>query len=159
MEIPGGSMENRPKLLQEEYVETDNGPWKVWVVCIFLNQTTWKQAEPVAKRFFEKWPSPEEFCGRFRLEITDVYEVIAPLGLKSRRADLLYRMTEDFLHIRETRGCEYGDWPIRDRGDVRIRGVGKYAKDAWRLFVRKEKCDPEDVQLRRYAMEVGLCVT
>lgn len=140
-------MKDRCTLLQEDFCSGDwPDPWKVLVLCQMLNRTTWMQVEKVAKKFFERWPSPssvvheeDEFFAWSRVELK-------PLGLAEIRARRIYRMSSDIDVDRKLFGDDWASYPVS-----LYAGCGVYATDAWFLFVLKRPCDPKDRRLRWYA--------
>lgn len=119
-------------LIQEEL---HDDPWKLIVACIMLNQTNIKQVRSVIWTFFEKWSTPNMFLFAER---NDVLDIIKPLGLFNRRADLLINMSQNFVQKK---------WKLIDE----LPGVGKYAADSYKIFVL---CDisviPTDKKLIQY---------
>jgi endonuclease III len=138
-------MENRPTLLQEEYVKQEHGPWKVLVVCQFLNRTTWKQAEPALEEFFKLVPSPDAMP-RAVIVSDELESIVKPLGLALHRLRNLIFMTAEYREAVKKYGKDYDRYPV-----LEFDGCGRYAEDAWKLFVLKQACAPKDKQLLRYA--------
>jgi len=150
-------MKDRDQLMQEDYVDTEHGPWKVLVICQCLNQATWMVAERVVRGLFEKYPRPDDLdlIKRTYLQGTelmdDLYERLRPLGFGKRRADNMVRMSMDYVMERMKWG------PRLERYDIaRLQGCGQYAVDAWHLFVLKNPVSPQDRRLREYAESHGL---
>lgn len=90
--------------------------------------------------FFMCWPGP---VGFLKTPTVEIENVIKPLGLQTRRALNLLRMTEDFLSF------EFGSGiiPMNE-----MYGIGKYAADSWHIFVdpAEIKEDVEDKELKKY---------
>lgn len=123
-----------PKLLQETL---ERGPlygWRVLVCCALLNRCHGAVAKDILAEVLRRWPTP----GALAIAGPDLERVIARLGLSVGRAANLRNLS-----------CDY------DRGirpPLRIRGCGRYAEDAWRLFVEQDPppvC-PDDGHLARY---------
>ncbi len=148
-------MENREKLLQEEYIDTEWGPWKVLVICQCLNQTTWKQAEPALKKIFDRWPNPEALAAvgetGHGTERLDLQAILKPLGLLDQRFRRLISMSDGFRKLYAILGDEWNKYDIN-----LFPGCGRYAFDAWRLFVLKKPTVPLDERLKQYAQEKGM---
>lgn len=148
-------MENRDRLLQEEYIDTEWGPWKVIIICQCLNLTTWKQAEPALKTIFERWPNPDAVASLgyegYESELKVFKEVLKPLGFVERRTLSIIAMSDAWWKLYQIHGDDYPKWDIRF-----FRGVGEYAHSAWNLFVLKRACAPKDERLKWYAQREGL---
>jgi hypothetical protein len=123
-----------PRLLQETL---ERGPlygWRVLVCCAVLNRCHGSVAKDILDEVLRRWPTP----GALAIAGPDLERVIARLGLAVGRAANLRNLS-----------CDY------DRGlrpPLRIRGCGRYAEDAWRLFVEQDPpptC-PDDGHLARY---------
>lgn len=112
-------------------------PWRVLVVCIFCNLTRRNTAEPYIWQFFDKWGTPEAAS---TASISEVVELIKPLGLSMRRAKALINMSRQYTA---------GEWSaVTD-----LPGVGRYADDAWKIFVLgiwDEMESPKDHALKAY---------
>ena len=144
-------MVDRGKLLQEEYVSTPHGSWKVLVVCQFLNRTTWVQAEPALVKFFEKFPNPESVA---RISFNDVDKlklILNSLGFLKSRLKAVLKMSLQFCDVYDQFGEDWSRYDVKS-----FTGCGQYAADAWDLFVLKKSCAPKDRLLRDYALARGL---
>lgn len=110
--------------------------WKILVACICLNQTSRKQVEKVLPTFFEKWNSAENLVVS---DIQDVIRVIKPLGLSSKRASSLMKMSKAFI----TQA-----W----KDPRELPGVGEYAARSWEIFCEGKLGDqpPKDHALVAY---------
>lgn len=109
---------------QEEYRED---PWKMLMVCFMLNQTSHKQVDQVRNQFFERFPNAESIVLAEDKEISDI---IKPLGFYNKRA----KAWKEFCHqwINETR--YYGTVMLPVSALEKMKGVGKYALDSWKVF-------------------------
>jgi methyl-CpG-binding domain protein 4 len=104
-----------PYMLIQEFLRDE--PWRLLVACIMLNQTSAKQVHGVVNQFFERWPDEETFL---RALDSDVKKMIKPLGFQNVRYNRLVMMTMD--------------WYRGKRPPEKIRGVGKYATDSFKIF-------------------------
>jgi len=122
------------KLLQED-LERDS--WKIFVCCIFCNLTKRKSAEPYFWEVLKRWPHPELLAAA---DISELTSLIQPLGLSQRRAKALKKMSYEFIHK------AWKDDPKT------LYGIGKYASDAYHIFVLDEwqKVEPKDGALLNY---------
>jgi len=120
-------------LLQERFWPDG---WKVLVVCLMLNQTSRKQVEPMIHDFFHRFPTPESVVDADDSELLDL---ISPLGLSNRRLKTLKRFSEEFVTKSWKEASE-------------LYGVGKYADDTYRIFIRGEwmSVQPDDHALVDY---------
>jgi methyl-CpG-binding domain protein 4 len=86
------------------------------------------------ERLFELAPTPH---GLLKAEREGrLQDLLRPLGLQNRRADLLRRLTEDWLSGKPPGLCH---------------GVGRYALDAWAIFVEgRTDVSPSDHFLKPY---------
>ena len=127
-------MWNPPKspynLIQERLY---SDPWKILVACIFCNLTRRFQAEPLIDEFFNRWPSPEDAA---KAPIQELEELLQPIGLSSRRAKTLTRMSQEYLEK---------DW----QEPIELYGIGKYGNDAWKIFCTS---DWKDVEPKDHAL-------
>lgn len=112
-------------LLQEEL---NADPWKIFVCCIFCNLTKRRSSEPYFWKVLEKWPDAHSLSQADKNELVDL---IKPLGLSQRRANALKKMSLGYIQE---------DW--KD-DPTKLYGIGKYASDAYRIFVLN---DWQDVQ-------------
>jgi hypothetical protein len=120
-------------LIQERY---RSDPWKVLAVCILLNRVRGSFADPIVRRFFERYRNAGEFITAWS---RPVETIIRPLGLRTIRYRNLKRMTKDYL--------------AKEPFD-RIRGIGKYGRDSWMIFVEGNlNVKPTDKKLRLYLLE------
>jgi methyl-CpG-binding domain protein 4 len=117
---------------QEAYRED---PWKMLIVCMMLNQTSYKQVDRVKDLFFERFPGPEDLVNAPDEEIVSI---IRPLGFYNRRARTWKRFSSEWI-------C--GSWKSIDE----LPGVGKYASDSWKIFQEHVfDITVEDKELKKY---------
>lgn len=120
-------------LVQEKYWPD---PWKILVCCLCLNLTTRKQMEPVVERIFQRWPDAKSLSEAEDIELT---ETIRSLGMWKKRVNTLKKMSAQY---------HTGEW--KDVSE--LHGVGKYASDAYRIFVLGDwrNVEPMDHVLNDY---------
>jgi len=101
-----------------------------------LNQTSRKQLDKVADEFFAKWPTAESILSASHDSLVNV---MRPLGFYNRRAKSLKKFASQYLS---------GNWESASD----LHGCGKYANDAWMIFVKGKVHDvePEDHALNDY---------
>jgi methyl-CpG-binding domain protein 4 len=117
-------------LLQERF---KSEPWKMMVACILLNRTTREQVDRVIDSLFDRYPTASAME---TADVTELSEVLRPLGLHNRRAASLKKFSKDWLA-----GVELS----------KMFGVGKYAEDSWEIFQNgNEDVEPEDRVLREF---------
>ncbi|KAL4203190.1 hypothetical protein AMTRI_Chr01g126670 [Amborella trichopoda] len=78
-------------LMQEKYY---NDPWKVLVICMFLNKTSGNQAREVLSDFLKLCPDAKATTEIATEEIT---RVTHSLGLQRKRAEILQRFSREYL--------------------------------------------------------------
>lgn len=118
-------------IIQEKY---KNDPWKVLVCCILLNQTNNKQVRPLIENFFLKWPNSSSLMKEDTEVISDF---IKPTGFQNVKAKRLKSFSVEW-----TQG-------IRDPN--LFTGIGKYGKEAWRIFIENDfNFYPSDKKLKMY---------
>jgi methyl-CpG-binding domain protein 4 len=115
--------------------EQIDGAWQHMVGVIMLNMTYRKQVKDILPEFLERWPTPEAVL---RSRIIDIEEVIRPLGMATKRARTIYKMSIDYL-----------SWDGEDAS--RLYGIGKYGSDSYEIFFKNNYAIfPEDKELKRY---------
>jgi methyl-CpG-binding domain protein 4 len=122
-------------LIQEEL---HNNPWQLLIATIFLNRTTGVAAIPVLREFLKMFPNPTSvLTGDTQPTIA---ELMKPLGLYHKRADIIYKFSKDFV----TKDWEYPE---------ELFGIGKYGNDSYRIFccgAEWLKVSPTDHMLNKY---------
>lgn len=120
-------------LIQEHYPGDE---YKILTCCILLNQTSRKQLDKVADEFFARWPTAESILSANHDSLVNV---MRPLGFYNRRAKSLKKFASQYLS---------GNWESASD----LHGCGKYANDAWMIFVKGKVHDvePEDHALNDY---------
>lgn len=117
-------------------------PWRIAVICILLNRTSWLQVEPVLPMLFGRWPSP----GALSSAGPALEDLLRPLGLGVQRSQTLRRFSDDYWRIRP-------DLAVGERSALLLRqchGIGRYAEDAHRLLVLGQRLWPEDHALKEW---------
>lgn len=110
---------------QEEYREDQ---WKMLMVCMMLNQTSWKQVDKVRHEFFDRWPTADAFLTSID---EDVINLIRPLGFYNKRNQSWREFCQQWIQL--TDGVEdLRTIPVEEIS--KLRGVGKYALDSWKVF-------------------------
>lgn len=126
------ALEKHGQMIQQIFITE---PWKIFIGCIMLNQTTGTQVHKVIYKFFEKYPTPDSVI---KGKVSSIENMIRPLGLYKRRAKTIKRFSHDFLHKEWVRPSE-------------CYGIGKYAEDSWDIFVMKRyDTKPNDKELKAY---------
>ncbi|XP_063436009.1 uncharacterized protein DDB_G0283697-like [Mytilus trossulus] len=111
-------------------------PWKLLIGTIFLNRTTGTAAIPLLWKFFNKWSNPDEAR---RADPAAVSKLLTPLGLHTKRAQIIIRFSDEFL-------CKEWKYPEE------LHGIGKYGNDSYRIFCVREwkQVQPRDHKLNDY---------
>ncbi|XP_064486959.1 methyl-CpG-binding domain protein 4-like isoform X2 [Ornithodoros turicata] len=111
-------------------------PWKLLVATIFLNRTTGKAATPRFWEFLERFPTAESVV---QAQEEDIAEILQPLGLHRKRAQIIQRFSNEYLTKDWKYPCE-------------LYGIGKYGNDSYRIFCVNEwrKVSPADHMLNKY---------
>jgi methyl-CpG-binding domain protein 4 len=105
------------------------------VGCIMLNQTHNRQVRQVIYDFFDAYPSPQSVTED---SIPDIAERLRPLGFYNRRANTIFRFSneyinKDYKHVSE------------------LYGIGKYASDSYEIFINDNRnVNPTDKILNAY---------
>jgi len=122
-------------LMVQQQVENE---WQHMVGVICLNQTGRKKVKKVLPGFFKKFPNA------WSLLLSDkdtIAEMLKDLGMKSVRANRIWRMSCDFIN-----------WDGEDATE--LFGIGKYGSDSYRIFYKNEIPDNiQDKELKRYVRE------
>lgn len=110
-------------------------PWSLLVATIFLNKTSGVVARSYIKDFVKDFPCPEDVLKKQPRDLEPYFE---KLGLNKRRAQQIWRMSDDFLHK---------NW--RNVGE--LYGIGQYGEDAYRIFCLGDlDFEPRDRYLKIY---------
>ncbi|CAL5034207.1 unnamed protein product [Urochloa decumbens] len=121
------------KLLQEKYA---HDPWKVIIICMFLNCTQGVQVKKVFEGFFKRYPDAQTAS---TADLEKMAGYLAPLGFQNRKAKRIQRFSKGYVE---------GEWTYI----TELFGVGKYAADAYAIFCagRATEVVPKDHKLVKY---------
>jgi len=127
--------------LIEELLARD--PWQLMVTCFLLNKTGRECVDRLLATFFRRWPTPEALMAEDP-ESTEIGDMLGPLGLQRRRSHMLVRFSREYSEAVRDLGS-----PLPAQRLKRLHGVGRYALDAYRIFVRGEvsTVKPTDIYL------------
>jgi hypothetical protein len=130
-------------ILQRILMEQDPTGWRMMNGCILLNLTKRQQVDLVRDELFERYPHP---TGMRSANLSDLEELLRPLGLQHRRAMTLRRFSEWWWDA--WTGPRVDGEVLLELGQVRFRpsflkrvrameppGIGEYARDNWAIFV------------------------
>jgi len=127
---------------QEEYRDD---PWKMLIVCFMLNQTHHRQVDEVREQFFLKCNTPEALIS---CPDEEVIKIIKPLGFYNRRVKAWKEFSYQWL---EACDKHYNPIYIPIEELEKMKGVGKYALDSWKIFQLFDySVEPEDHVLNFY---------
>jgi len=113
--------------------------WQHMVGVICLNQTNRKQVKAVLHKQFKKWATHTELHSSET--ISKLEQMLQPLGMQKKKAERIYRMSEQF-----------DNWDGNDATE--LYGIGKYGSDSYRLFYKNEiPTNVGDHELQRYIKE------
>lgn len=131
--------------LIEELLASD--PWQLMVTCFLLNKTGRECVDRLLAMFFRRWPTPESMMEEDP-ESTEIGDMLGPLGLQRRRSHMLVRFSREYFEAVLDLGS-----PLPAQRLKRLHGVGRYALDAYRIFVRGEvsSVTPTDIYLGWFA--------
>jgi methyl-CpG-binding domain protein 4 len=122
-----------PYVFKQEIYRDD--PWKMLIVCMMLNNTSYKQVDKVKNLFFEKFPNPKALL---KATNEEVIAIIRPLGFYNKRCKTWKKFSEKWL---------LNDWAAVNE----LPGIGKYASDSWEIFQNENiNIDVEDKELKKY---------
>ena len=102
-----------PNPLLQELLWPDR--WKCTVSCVLLNITKRAQVDKVWPVLFKHAPDHHTLK---QMDVKDLQEIIAPLGLKNRRSHTLKKLAEA--------------WDLVEHG--KLPGIGKYAYQSDLIF-------------------------
>jgi hypothetical protein len=139
--------------------------FQLLIICIFLNKTPGERAIPAARRFLLHFPDADHLA-RAKYEETVLF--FKSLGLL-RRAAWVIDLAKGWLSQPPKAGVVYeksykGNVTVKSEV-AHLKGIGRYASDAWRIFCKDElyrqagfpvgapewtNIRPEDKELRAY---------
>jgi hypothetical protein len=140
-------------------------PWKLLLSTILLNRTRRIQVDLCMHLFLERWPTAEAVTVA---DIEEISTVIAPLGIRYRRARGLVRFCQEYLKLLETkqnsnsnemqldgRSASTKEDPSFHLSREEITGLyhcGAYAADAYGIFIQRNwaESNPSDHALRAF---------
>eukprot|EP00439_Symbiodinium_sp_Y106_P055730 s1130_g7.t1 len=129
-----------------EELLADNA-WQLLATCVLLNKTGRLAVDRVLPEFLSICPGPHELLAT----APDVlHRIFLPLGLHRKRARMLRRFSTEFLEAQKEAD---GNGNIALERVRRFHGVGKYASDAYEIFILKRvsTVQPTDCYLRWYS--------
>lgn len=142
-------------LLQERLGRRD--PWRVAAVCACLSRATGRQAEPVLRELFRRWPTAERMYRsehgtrppvsgqRSPFAPRELASLLRPLGLSTRRSWTIDEAAR-IAYLSRLAGSTRAEVV---EGLSMVKGVGKYAADSMRAFCLG------DLSVRSADKEVG----
>lgn len=100
-------------------------PFWMLTACILINRTHWRQVRPALEKLRAKGDGPEAML---QVPITELIEILRPLGFFNRRASVLRRFWVD-----------WSKQPPKSSWDVsKMAGCGDYAVQSYQIFVENE---------------------
>lgn len=136
-----------------------HNPWKLLLSTILLNRTRRIQVDGVLVRFLEAWTTPE---ATLLADITEMTNLIAPLGIKHRRARGIVQFSQEYLALVQRKQQEDSKTTTTTTSRVSFQFTreeilnlyhcGDYAADAYQIFIQRDWKDfhPRDYALRAY---------
>ncbi|XP_076893883.1 methyl-CpG-binding domain protein 4-like protein [Bidens hawaiensis] len=120
-------------LIQEDHV---HDPWRVVCICILLNMTQGVQVRGVISDFFDLCPDAKTAT---EVPQETIERLITSLGLQKVKSQRIHRFSLGYL---------WDDWTHI----TQLHGVGKYAADAYAIFVTGQwrRVIPTDHMLNKY---------
>ncbi|GJR83687.1 methyl-CpG-binding domain protein 4-like protein [Tanacetum coccineum] len=120
-------------LIQENHY---HDPWRIVVICILLNKTQGIQVKPAILDFFNLVP---DAATALVVPADEIIKLITPLGLQNIKTERIQNFSAGYL---------YDDWTHI----TQLHGVGKYAADAYAIFVTGhwKRVIPKDHMLNKY---------
>lgn len=154
-------------LLEELFADN---PWRLLMSTILLNRTRRNQVDGALSRVLSRWPTPAavvDISNGQGQHFQTLVEIIAPLGIKNRRAKGIVRFCKDYTALikrkKEERGLiksveqsEEGfateiEFTFTRQEVLSLFHCGDYCADAYQIFVqRKFDFHPRDHALLAY---------
>ncbi|CAE8632793.1 unnamed protein product [Polarella glacialis] len=133
--------------LIEELLATN--PWQLLATCFLLNKTSRVAVDNILPEFLGRCPGPIELIEAVP---EDILRLLEPLGLGRKRARMLRRFSLEYLDALKQSVRK----PLSSESVRQLHGVGKYASDAYDMFVLHETStvQPTDNYLRWYSAAV-----
>jgi hypothetical protein len=92
-----------------------------------LNQTSHKQVDQIREAFFDRFPNPESLTAAEESEIASTIKI---LGFYNKRAKAWKQFSLEWIDAVE----KYGGTQIPVYVFDKMKGIGKYALDSWKVF-------------------------
>jgi hypothetical protein len=150
-----------PLGLLEELFGDD--PWRLLLSTILLNRTRRIQVDLSMHTFLQRWPTAES---TIQANVDEISDVIAPLGIRYRRARGIVRFSREYLELLSNKKAqtsnnnesntestkEKGTSSELSKGEImNLFHCGEYASDAYRIFVQRDwDTSPTDHALQAY---------
>ena len=109
---------------QEQYRED---PFKMLMICFMLNQTSHKQVDQIREEFFNRFPDAESFV---LAEESEIAQMIKILGFYNKRAKAWKQFAFEWIAAVD----KFGGTNIPVEELAKMKGIGKYALDSWKVF-------------------------
>ena len=116
-------------LLEELFL---HDPWRLLVSTICLNVTTRPQVDKILHQFLQLWPDAEATANT---DWEEIYAVIEPLGLGSKRALALVRFSQEWLDLLEE-GAD--PFHLSEKQVKGLYNVGIYGWTAYEVFILRK---------------------
>jgi len=140
MKLPMSPYETR----QEQFRDY---PFRMMVICFMLNQTHHRQVDAISDAFFARCPDAQSLLD---CPDEDMIEIIKPLGFYNRRTKQWKKFAQQWLEATDKYGGE-NNIPVQEI--EKMKGVGKYALDSWKIFMLYDyEVQPEDHVLNWYVL-------
>jgi A/G-specific adenine glycosylase len=122
-------------------------PWRILVAEVLLIQTNAAKVVKVYEEFVKRYPTPAQLA---EAEVSEIEELLRPLGLHRQRARLLKRAAEVLCR-------EYGCRVPESYEELRrLPGVGDYVASAILLFAYGKQRSLVDVNVARVLCRLAL---
>ncbi len=120
-------------------------PYSILIAEMLLRKTTAKQVEKIYSQFLSLYPDPNSLANA---DINDLKELLKPLGMEHKRAELLKRFG---LYIKEKYD---GEIPLELEKLLELPGVGMYAANAVLSFTSSKNVPLLDTNFIRVIYRV-----
>ncbi len=109
---------------QEQYRDD---PFKMLMICFMLNQTSHKQVDQIREEFFNRFPDAESLV---LAEESEIAQMIKILGFYNKRAKAWRQFAFEWIAAVD----KFGGTNIPVEELAKMKGIGKYALDSWKVF-------------------------
>lgn len=106
-----------------------SNPYHILIAEIMLQKTSASQVLPIYNEILEKWPSPKDLL---KIEVSNLADVIYPLGLQNVRSKRLKRLAKILVNQYD------GKVPSDEEKLLELPGVGFYIASAIRCIAFDE---------------------